>query len=350
MRNFSPDYTHIQKAAFNQPTERLPLYEHAIATEIMEAVLGRKFKHLYDGNNWDKLEYFTAIGEFYKTMGYDSISYECCFTQAMPGSGCLSQQDKEPPIKNYDDFKKYPWDEIPDMFFNMFGESMTLFKEVIPPGMKLIGGVGNGVFEGVQDIVGYHNLCLISHDDPELYAGLFQKCGELMAVIWEKFLSLYGNMFCVLRMGDDLGFKNSTLLSPADIRKHVIPVYKKIAVLIHKYKKPFLFHSCGNIFDIMPDLIMKAGIDAKHSNEDLIAPFSEWVKKYGNAIGNFGGIDLDLLCRLSVPEIPKVVRGILDSCPSLDGVAFSTGNSVPDYVPVEKYTAMVESVRVFRGE
>ena len=47
----------------------------------------------------------------------------------------------------------------------------------------------------------------------------------------------------------------------------------------------------------MDDLIEKAGIDAKHSNEDQIAHFSKWVELYGERIGNFGGIDTDVLCR-----------------------------------------------------
>ena len=36
----------------------------------------------------------------------------------------------------------------------------------------------------------------------------------------------------------------------------------------------------------MEDLITDVGIDAKHSNEDQIAPFPEWVRRYGDRIGN----------------------------------------------------------------
>ena len=43
----------------------------------------------------------------------------------------------------------------------------------------------------------------------------------------------------------------------------------------------------------MDDLIDEAKIDAKHSNEDQIDPFSVWVQRYGNKIGNLGGIDTE---------------------------------------------------------
>ena len=43
--------------------------------------------------------------------------------------------------------------------------------------------------------------------------------------------------------------------------------------------------------------VIDLGIDAKHSNEDIIAPFDEWIARYGERIGLLGGIDVDLLCQ-----------------------------------------------------
>ena len=58
----------------------------------------------------------------------------------------------------------------------------------MPEGMKAVGGVGNGVFEIVQDLTGYQNLCYISADDEELYSQLFQKAGQISRFIWTRFL------------------------------------------------------------------------------------------------------------------------------------------------------------------
>jgi len=96
-------------------------------------------------------------------------------------------------------------------------------------------------------------------------------------------------------MGDDLGFKTSTLMAPDTYRKFLFPQYKRIIDLIHSSGKKFCLHSCGNIFDVMDDLI-RLGIDAKHSNEDEIAPFGEWIDRYAERIGLFGGIDVNTLC------------------------------------------------------
>jgi len=208
--------------------------------------------------------------------------------------------------------------------------------------------VGNGVFEIVQDFVPYTELVYLKADEPEVFAGLFLKVGELMENIWSRFLDKYSDIFVVFRFGDDLGFKTGPLLDPEDIRRHVIPQYKKIVDQVHKHKKPFLLHSCGKIFEVMDDIISVAKIDSKHSNEDLIAPFSEWTDRYGKKIGLFGGIDMNIICLEKEDRIKKYVKEVIRSAKNANGLAIGCGNSIPEYVPVEGYIAMCEAVCEYR--
>jgi uroporphyrinogen decarboxylase len=349
MKEFQPDYRNIISAAFNRAAPRVPLYEHIISDIIMERILGKEFRDLYGGGAADKKEYFRNYCAFYKAMGYDTVSFECCIGPIMPGSGALGQH-KPGVIKDRADFESYPWDKLPEFYFERFTEDFTLLDEVLPEGMKAIGGVGNGVFECVQDVVGYVNLSYISMDDPELYADLFKAVGKAMHDIWAEFLKRFGDTYCVCRFGDDLGFKSSTLISPEDIRQHIIPQYKPVVDLVHAAGKPFLLHSCGNIFNVMEDIIRVAGINAKHSNEDEIAHFQVWVDRYGDRIGNFGGVDTDHLCRKSEEEIRHITVSAVKGAEGHGGFALSSGNSILDYVPVEGYLAMVNAVREYRGD
>ena len=349
MLEFTPDFSNIVMAARNVRPKRMPLYEHIISEKVMEIVMNREFRDLYNGSREDKKEFFRNYTHFFRTMGYDTVSMERCIGSAMPGSGALSQH-KPGVIKSREDFQKYPWSEVPSLFFKQFGEDFELLGEVMPAGMSAIGGVGNGVFECVQEIVGYTDLCYISIDDPELYDDLFEAAADVMYRIWAEFLKKYGHIFCVCRFGDDLGFKSNTLIPEEDIKAKIIPLYAKIIGLVHSYEKPFLLHSCGKIFGVMEDLIQVAKIDAKHSNEDQIAPFSEWVDRYGNRIGNFGGVDTDHLCQKSGQEIKKIVREVAGYSLGRGGFALGSGNSIPEYVPAEGYLAMIEAAREFRGE
>ena len=346
---FQPDYNHILNSAKNIESSRLPLYEHNIGIGIIESVLDCRFAGLYAGDIDSKKEYFRNYSRFFLEMGYDTVTFETCIGPVMPGSGALGGH-KEGVIKDRSDFDNYPWKEIPDLFFKAYSRDYEALRAAMPPGMKGIGGPGNGIFECVQDIVGFMDLCYIAEDDPELYKDLFSKVGETNSIIWERFMDEFADIYCVLRFGDDLGFKSSTLLKTQDVKDLIIPEYQKIIAKIHGKGKPFLLHSCGNIFDVMEDLINVAKIDAKHSNEDQIAPFYKWVEKYGDRIGNFGGIDTDAVCRLDYNEMKEYIHHVVSQCKGHGGFAFGSGNSIPDYVPVEGYLNMIRIVRELRGD
>jgi len=350
MNTFQPDYRHILDSAQNREAVRLPLYEHIISDAKMEEILDIKFSPLFGGDDRDLHEYFRIYNNFFKDYGYDTVSFECCIGGAMPGAGALGDCRHAPVIRDMQDFLRYPWDEIPQIYFDKFSRYFHALRDEMPAGMKAVGGVGNGIFECVEDLVGYQNLCYISADDEELYEGLFRKVGQTNLRIWTRFMQEFGDIFCVLRFGDDLGYRSNTMLSADDIRTHIFPQYKPIVDLVHSYGKPFLLHSCGNIFKIMDSLIDEVGIDAKHSNEDPIAPFPVWVEKYGDRIGNFGGLDLDVVCHSSRAQLKEYITDVVRQCRGHGGFAIGTGNSIPDYVPAESYLNMVEIVRELRGD
>ena len=208
----------------------------------------------------------------------------------------------------------------------------------------------------VQDLVGFEELCYILYDDPDLFADLFKTVGSMMKSVWTRFLREYGDVFCVCRFGDDLGFKSTTLLSADDIRRYIIPCYVPIVESIHQAGKPFLMHSCGCIFDIMDDLIDKVKIDAKHSNEDQIARFPVWVERYGDRIGNFGGIDTDCVAHFNEAEMREYITDVVRQCRGHGGFAFGSGNSIPNYDVVDGvdipggFVIMNRVIREIRGE
>jgi uroporphyrinogen decarboxylase len=347
--DFSPDFRHILSAAHNQRPARLPIYEHNIAVSKMEEITGRKFAALHDGGHRDKVEYFTRYCAFFRDAGYDTVTFEACVTEVVQRGECLSGHVPGI-IRDRADFNAFDFPAVEREYWKVFYDDFRALRETMPAGMKGIGGIGNGVFEIVQDFTGYTALCMLRVDDPPLYADLFRAVGDLMLAIWRRFLSEFGDLFAVCRFGDDLGFKSSTLLIPEDIRALVIPQYRRIVDIVHAAGKPFLLHCCGDIFNVMDDIIAEACIDAKHSNEDQIAPFPVWVERYGNRIGLFGGVDMNALCTLPEAEIKRYTLDVIARSAAQAGLAVGSGNSIPDYVPAAGYMGMVNAVREYRGD
>jgi uroporphyrinogen decarboxylase len=344
---YQPEVRHMMDVLHNRRPSRLPVYEHIINPGFMEKVFDLAFAELIDGDDADLAEYFAHYCRFFREMTYDTVSYEVCITEILPGGGALLGE-RPGPIQSRADFERYPWDALPARFWETATPRFEALIAALPPGMKALGGVGNGIFEISEDLVGYEQLAYMQVDDPELFADLYRKIGDLMARIWTQFLARYRASFVICRIGDDLGYKTSTLVSPQTIRTHMVPQYRRVIELIHRAGRPFLWHSCGRVFAVMEDMI-EAGIDAKHSNEDVIAPFDTWIERYGDRIGLLGGVDVDILCREDPEAIfERVVAMGKRFRAQTKGYALGSGNSIPDYVPVEGYLAMIRAAQALR--
>jgi len=344
--DFQPDYRHILNVLYNKKPERLPLYEHHIDLPFISKYLDREIG--MEGSRPGDLEnYYRIITGFWKDTTYDAFDYEAAICEIFPGHGAISG-GMLGPIQTREDFEKYPWDELPEVFWDTYTPHFEAIRNVLPDGMKAFGGCGYGIFESAQDLVGYEPLCTMQYTDPDLFRDLFKKIGDLYISLWSGVIDKYADIFVFFRMGDDLGFKTSTLLEPDTIRIHVLPQYKRVIDIIHASGKKFLLHSCGKIFELMEDIIA-LGIDAKHSNEDEIAPFGKWIELYGDRIGLFGGIDVNTIC---LHDHDTVYRMVLEDASrfreSARGYGLGSGNSIAGYVPVEGFTAMIDAAKEIR--
>jgi uroporphyrinogen decarboxylase len=343
---FQADFRQIEKVLHNQRPERLPLYEHHIDKPFIEKVLGREIV-LAGSKPADLEDYYTHILAFWKAMTYDAFDYEAAICDILPGHGAILG-GMAGPIQTREDFDRYPWADIPKIFWETYTPHLEAIRKTLPAGMKAYGGCGYGIFEASQDLVGYEHLCLMQCMDPDLFRDIFDRIGDLWATLWSEMIRRHSDIFVFFRMGDDLGHKTGTMLEPDIVRQHILPQYKRVIELVHRGGKKFLLHSCGCIFTLMDDIIA-LGIDAKHSNEDQIAPFERWIEKYSDRIGLFGGFDLNLLVLEKPETVFKTVveRGTLFQ-KSAKGYGLGSGNSIPEYIPVDGYLAMVDAVKEIR--
>ncbi|OGO16223.1 MAG: hypothetical protein A2Z14_00250 [Chloroflexi bacterium RBG_16_48_8] len=92
----------------------------------------------------------------------------------------------------------------------------------------------------------------------------------------------------------------------------------------------------------MDDLINDVSIDGKHSFEDAIIPVNEFQEKYSDRIACLGGMDMNFLASSSPEEIRQRTRWLIETCGVRGRYAIGSGNSIPNYIPVDNYLAMVD--------
>jgi len=246
-------------------------------------------------------------------------------------------------IGSWDEFENYPWPEIEKADTS----KLEWLNKNLPDDMCIIASGCTHMFEWPEWLLGYEPLCMGLYDNPDLVRAVFGRVGRLMVALAELLVQF--DRVSILFDGDDMGFKTSTMLSPDILREYSLPWHKRAAEIAHNAGKMYILHSCGELREIMDDLIDNIKIDGKHSFEDVITPVTEAKKLWGDRIAIIGGIDVDFLCRATIEEIRERVRKTLDVCMAGGGYCLGTGNSVANYIPVEKYLTMLDEGRKYAG-
>jgi len=344
--------------------ERKPEKVHFVELLVDEEIIRFITQNVF-GDKWTPLginvnAYVKQYINFYYRMGYDyvpvcsisgSINLHKDFAfYGMPrtrDTAILSRGERswaregKGVITSWEDFERFPWDKI-----KLDLKTCELFSKYLPEGMAMT--FNTSLFEHVLErLLGYEGLFYLLYDDPDLVKAVFNKWGSKVYEFYESILSIE-NVGAIFH-SDDLGYKTSTMVAPDILRKLVFPWLKKYSSLAHKSGRMFWFHSCGNISEVMNDLVEDIKIDAFHSFQDTIIPVGKFKKRYENRIAVLGGVDIDKLCRLDEDSLRKYVRDILNQCMPGGKYALGSGNSIANYVPVKNYLIMLEEGLKFKN-
>jgi len=74
-------------------------------------------------------------------------------------------------------------------------------------------------------------------------------------------------------------------------------------------------------------------------------PADEFQARYGGRIGVLGGVDVDILGRRSPDDVRAEVRRLIEICHPRGRYCIGSGNSIPSYIPVENYLAMIDEAQ-----
>ncbi|MEW6510927.1 MAG: uroporphyrinogen decarboxylase family protein [Bacteroidota bacterium] len=333
-------------------SRRVPLVEYIVDDHVMrpivEDVLGRKWVP-FGCDRESQKAYLDNFIQFWLRMGYDFVRFEQSLpfpekklvtADAAPGSTAKREwaDEHHGAIESWEDFYRYTWPQVEE--FDFF--ALEYLSRNLPDGMGLITSHGGGVFEHLSWIMSMEGLAVALHEEPGLVRATADRLGELMMSYYLHLLDL-DNVVAIFP-GDDMGYRSATLISPNELRTYVLPWHKRFASLAHARGLPYFLHSCGNIAAIMEDLLTDVGIDGKHSYEDAILPVQEFQSRYAGRLAVLGGLDINILSGASPEGVRKHTTFLMRTCGPRGRYAVGSGNSVPSYVPVENYLAMVDQV------
>jgi uroporphyrinogen decarboxylase len=338
----------------NIPQKRTPLIEYVIDDVVWKPIVTDLLQRRWVDSGSDtqsKNAYLENFVQVWHRLGYDCVKYEndAGFTQHRvsardPAPSSLKQREwmdeHRGVITTWEEFEKYPWPDIGRVDFSDYEH----INAILPEGMGLITSHGGGIFEHVSWIMSYEGLCFALHDDPGLVKAVTDRTGTIIEEFYRHILDL--DKVVAILQGDDMGFRTGPLIAPALLRSYFLPWHKRFARMTHERGIPYFLHSCGKVDSIMPDLIGDVHIDGKHSFEDAIIPVHEFQQRYGDSIAILGGLDVNILGAGTPEEVRKRTRFLIETCGARGRYAIGSGNSIPSYIPVENYLAMVDEALI----
>lgn len=199
----------------------------------------------------------------------------------------------------------------------------------------------NGPFWQLREWLGFENLCMMLHDDPDFI--------REMIVFWEEFVSrlLEKTLEHVvpdsIYISEDMAYKCFSMISPAMTREFLLPTWKRWGDLVKQAGVPvYAMDSDGFVGELIP-LWIEAGINVCDPVEVAAGnDINAFRKEFGQKMAFRGGVDKRAIAKggqTIVDEIGRILPVIKSGgyMPSCDhGVPADV--SWPNYV---RYTGLL---------
>jgi uroporphyrinogen decarboxylase len=143
---------------------------------------------------------------------------------------------------------------------------------------------------------------------------------------------------------DDWGSQDALMISPMMWRRYFKEYYRRIFAEVHRWGKDVMFHSCGNITSIIPDLI-EVGVDILDPMQPGPLNLTEVASQFGGKVAFSGGIDDQRLEDYSPQEVKDMVRRTIDTLgrPFGNSYIVAAANAILPSVPLENLQAMAQA-------
>lgn len=234
----------------------------------------------------------------------------------------------------------FPWPD-PELYIDP--EQCRKNVEEAPDDKVVMGMMWACHFQDTCAAFGMQETLMNMVTEPEMVHYIDDK----IVAFYEKAMKIFleatkGKVHAIL-IGDDIGSQRGLMISPKLVTEFVIPGAKRLIDLAHSYGVKVLYHSCGSIVEIIPQLI-EAGVDIIHPIQALAAGMEPQNLKnlFGEQVAFCGGVDTQELLPNGTPEqVMYKVKELRTIFPT--GLIISPSHeAVQSDVPPQNIEAMFE--------
>ncbi len=207
-----------------------------------------------------------------------------------------------------------------------------------------IGYAAPGIFENSWQPVGFVEFTTLIFQKPDFV----KKVIDFYTDFYLRYLEgVMQSGIEVVLGGDDLAQKTGPMLRPEMIENLFGESYRRIAELVHKHNRKFIFHSCGNIYQLL-DKFVEWGFDGIITMEPTANVELEKVRQQvGHKLVLIGNLDVShLLVKGTQQEVEEAVKQAIRAAAPGGGYILSACHSHP-YVDPLRLQWMVEAAHKY---
>lgn len=175
--------------------------------------------------------------------------------------------------------------------------------EQAPPNYPVLGVLWSAHFQDACAAFGMETALVKMLVEPDMFQAVIDRITEFYLQANEIFYQATKGKLHAVLIGNDFGSQRGLMVSPDALRKFVLPGTKRFIEQAKSYDLKVIYHSCGSIYDIIPDLIA-VGVDAIHPIQALAKNMepTRLKREFGDQVSFCGGVDAQDLLINGTPE------------------------------------------------
>lgn len=205
----------------------------------------------------------------------------------------------------------------------------------LPDDRAIMGILWSSHFQDTNAAFGMEEAMMMMYDSPEMYHAVINRCTDFYFEANRIFYEAVAGKIHAVLIGNDMGSQQGLMVSPDLLHRFVTPCNIRLIEQAKSYGLKVVYHSCGAVADIIPDLI-ESGVDVVHPIQALAAGMEPQGLKdsYGGQVSFCGGVDAqNLLVNGTPDEVAAKVKELRSIFPT--GLVISPSHEaiLPDIPP-----------------
>ena len=244
----------------------------------------------------------------------------------------ISNPLKEPTLKGY----KFP---DPEKVMELDGIPSFIEKNT---DRFIVGAIGFSLYERAWILRGIEPILFDFLENPMFIEELFDRIIDFNLVITKRMCRFPVDAF---HFGDDWGQQHGLIIDPDMWRSVFKKRLRKMYDVVHEAGLPVSIHSCGDISDIIPDLI-EIGVNMIMPLQAEALDFDFLKREYGKYLTFWGGLSTQRTLPFGTPDdVREEIRSLKRVLGKNGGYILAPSHELQKDVPLENMLAFIDEAQ-----